>query len=351
MVVARPKRDPERIRWMCEGAVALAKLADSRPMPGALRNSLNQLPSAGPEVGEVAVLARVLERARRAPRVVPLGNREFLNYLVGGYRPGLDATGLDAERLQAHVEREHRRRFANEDNESAAGFPSRRSQLDKAAAEIRGPGLYLTFNHWTDLALEVWGDLIDSSNDFRIGLMIVAKDAYPFVKTLNVGLHRYDDEIATWQNLWMEFLEIPEDVQYRDIAGHTAGVFDAAKPLGDLMRRFQVWPTNAIAYFRNWESASGHIPKAALGDKWSICLLAFQLWLLRPRHILALGAQTPEVVEAALRVVASDQGERPEVICTNHSAYRYQNHQDANKLSGLRKRLLDSAEYSTHHGA
>lgn len=217
---------------------------------------------------------------------------------------------------------EHKLRFPN-DYSMRSDSNERAKCIQVAARDENGPGLYETINHWTDLALELWGDLIDPFADLRIGLMVIGTDAYAFAKTRNVGLHRYWDEIPAWRNLWICLLNplSPGFGKYRTLAGRTVGEISDVSPLGKFMRSRMVWPTNALAHFRGWPNEKDSLPIEALNDKWSIHLLAYQIFLLNPRHVLILGGQAPDTVEAAYRLLEANKIKRPKTYQVPHPSY------------------------------
>lgn len=293
---ALPRRDSERITRLCEGAIALAKLADTRLLPPKLDAYFRRLGPV-PLTGTASILPQVLESAKLAQRKPCFGNKQFLNCLLGGFRSGFNEREICASTLQIQLEQEHTKRFPNEAYEQINGFPSRSKQIKSLVTQIVSrkniAGLHITFHHWADLALEMWGDLI--SEDFRIELMIVAKDAYAITGVRNAALHRYYDSIDTWQNLWRVLLEPRpghrKRSQYQILAGqdnNSVGVIDSSSAVGKAFRRWRVWPTNSVPYLRGFDAATTPLPSEMKRDSLSINLLAYQIWLLRPRQLLVL---------------------------------------------------------------
>jgi hypothetical protein len=327
---ALPKRDNERITRLCEGAIALAKLADTRVLPPKLDAYFRRLDPV-PLTGAVSILPKVLESAKLAQRKPRFGNRQFLNCLLGGFRSGFNERELCASTLQAHLEQEHTQRFPNEAKQQINGFPSRSKQIKSLVNQIVSrkniAGLHVTFHHWADLALEMWGDLI--SDDFRIELMIVAKDAYAITGVRNAALHRYYDSINTWQNLWRVLLE-PRPGQckrspYQILAGqdnNSIGVIDSSSAVGKAFRRWKVWPTNSVPYLRGFDAATTPLPSEMKRDTLSINLLAYQIWLLRPRQLLLLTKDkyAIEIVHQVREILASSGFELPALHYAPHSS-------------------------------
>lgn len=84
--------------------------------------------------------------------------------------------------------------------------------------------MYVTFNHWTGLALQMWGYLIGEAEDWHIELMVIGKDACTLQGTRNAGLHRYDDYIDTRKRLWEVLFEPAPPREYPRCAGGTRSV-------------------------------------------------------------------------------------------------------------------------------
>ena len=273
----------------------------------------------------------------------------FLNCLIGGARPGFAENQLCAATLQGHLEAEHAQRFPQEDGEADRGFPSRTLHIQKIANTRGTSGLHVTLHHWADLALELWGDLIDASDAFHISLMIIAKDAYSLSGIRNVGLHRYYDSIPTWSRFWQVFLE-PHPLPgvrrspYQTLAGQdrgAIGIIDDVSPVGRAFRSWRVWPTNAIPYLRGWDEAIGPLPTAVLEDWAAINLLAYQLGLLKPKILLVLGrkaGQTDQVVKRALNLCPCDV---PAVFYVPHPGGRHFFQEGPAILAALREVLPD----------
>ena len=329
-----PRRCETRVTRLCTGAIALAKHADDRGRPAWCRDIVQPTPSDH-------ILPSLLGAVRSKWHSRCFGSFPFINALLGGCRPGFDKRQLDADALEAHLHIEHGVRFPEPGD--------RANQIVHAAKDEAGPGLFITFNHWTDLALEIWG--YDCPIEGGIELMVVGKDAYSLNGMRNACLHRYYDEVSTWRNLWLALLASKARQPYRRLASSPliagdVGVIHAQSMVGAAMRQWRCWPTNAVPYLRDWDRATGRLPREIEADPQSALLLAYQMWLLRPRHILVLGPEkgsrdgtTARMVDRAYTLAGMQtSGTRVWVAGRHSSAPGFRSHASSG-LAELRRKL------------
>jgi hypothetical protein len=198
-IMSLPLRDRNQIQKLAAGVVNFAKHVDRVGLPDELfrlKRILDEGNLEGPHY-----MPKILEGVRRNWHTQIVGNRCFVNALVGGIRePGLTTAELDSGKLCSTLIAEHANRFGAS-TEDAGIDDLRQKQIAKCAEDSKGPGLHVVLHHWSDLMMEIWGHDADFNQNSR--LMWIAKDAYSLAGTRNGTLHRYDDEIKTWRNFWL----------------------------------------------------------------------------------------------------------------------------------------------------
>lgn len=338
-VKAMPMRSDERIKRLCRGAVNLAELSLNKKMPPELIQALNNaLDNSMKRVAlsEHELFPTILNNARRKVKTVEITedikytpgeleevkyrkSTELWNCLLGGTRQGLGIGELSAENLQEGLCKEMEC-FLESEKESNQNLEDARKEeiYFQAKKSIswkykHARGLHVSFNHWTDLALEMWGDAIEKDNEnFSIELMIIGKDAYNVNGMKNALLHCYYDAIPTWRNLWIQYFKNKGgNLSYLHYSGQKIGEIDDKSEVGLKMIQLKIWPTNAVPYLRAGDlDAVGDLPRLLKEDDISIALLAYQIWLLHPKRILVLGGgengMTNSLTKAALKILGKN---------------------------------------------